>query len=181
MDQPIHNRSDAHYAPFFTLTNGSWQRCMSCRRLFLLMPMERHCVDGLVGARPTILDWQSVGFSNALASISCRMGARYLCRSVDRSKPRAYFAGTMVVRWKVFALGKIFARMITYDGLFHTFTYGLTNCRQHLAMLYQPSVLQIALVCHFDWDVLHSSERAFECIPPHLRKLPALILPFSFF
>ena len=60
----------------------------------------------------------------------------------------------------------------TYDGLFHTFTYGLTNCRHHMAMLYQPSVFQIALVCHSDWDVLHSSERAFECGKMHHSTTP---------
>ena len=57
----------------------------------------------------------------------------------------------------------------TYDSLLHTFTYGLTNCLHHLAMLYQPFILQIAFVCHTDWNILHSDidliERAFACCP----------------
>ena len=62
LDKPMHNRSDAHYACWFCISMACSpsipsQRCMSCRRLFLLMPMERHCIDGLVDARPTIIEY----------------------------------------------------------------------------------------------------------------------------
>ena len=106
LDKPMHNRSDAHYACWFCISmacspakpsqTAPHKDACHAGDSFLLMPMERHCIDGLVDARPTIIDWQSVGFSNILASISCRMGARYLCRSVHTSKLRTYFAGTMV-------------------------------------------------------------------------------------
>ena len=75
----------------------------------------------------------------------------------------------------------------TYDGLFHTFTYGLTNCRHYLGYVIPnlPSSRPPSSVT-LTGTSFTSSERAslnaVKCIiPPRLRKLPALILPFSFF
>lgn len=72
-----------------------------------------------------------------------------------------------LVRWTVFALGKIFARMTACS------TPSLTGSQTvDTTWLCYTNLPKIALVCHSDWDVLHSSERAFECGKMHHSTTP---------
>ena len=131
--------------------------------------MAPHFVDWFVEARPTNVEfltgspWDSP--TPLLRSPVAWVRTIFVQAAADQRSTH-----TLNVKWFDEVEGVCsWQDSCTYDSLLHTFTYGLTNCLHHLAMLYQPFILQIAFVCQTDWNILHSDidliERAFACCP----------------